>query len=94
MQERHVQNMMAWLPTSHGGWTEAADLLRIFHHLTLDVLTDFLFGESASSQLLTLPGTAAEDKKAFGRLAPEEFVVSLEAAMEDVEKRARAGPFY
>jgi hypothetical protein len=65
MQEQHIQNMMIWLPTSQGSWTEATDLPRIFHRLTVDVSTDFLFSESSNSQLPALPGTAAKEKKTF-----------------------------
>ena len=86
--------MIIWLPTNSAGWTETANFFRIFHRLTLDVSTDFLFGESANSQLLAISGTAAEDKKPFGRPDPEDFVEALEASMQYVEKRARAGPFY
>jgi hypothetical protein len=86
--------MMIWLPTSQAGWTDATDLPRIFHRLAVDVSTDFLFSESSNSQLPALPGTAAEEKKTFGRPKTEVFVESLEASMQYVEKRARAGPFH
>lgn len=60
VEERHVQNMMRALPVdSKSRWTEKLDLQVLFFRLTLDSATDFLFGESADTQLSELPENKA-----------------------------------
>lgn len=56
MEERHVQNMMRAIPVDpKSGWTEQFDIQVLFFRLTLDAATEFLFGESADSQVSELP---------------------------------------
>ncbi len=60
VEERHVQNMMRALPVDpKTGWTDQVDLQVLFFRLTIDSATDFLFGESADSQIAELPENKA-----------------------------------
>ena len=59
LEERHVQNMMRALPVDANGWVDV-DLQVLFFRLTLDSATEFLFGQSADSQLHALPDQARE----------------------------------
>lgn len=69
LEERHVQNMMQILRTGENGWTEKIDMQVLFFRLTMDTVTEFLFGESVDSQLEGLPGSknhsSAHDAKGF-----------------------------
>lgn len=49
--EMHVQRLISRLITTTGPTDEAVDLQPMFSCLTLDTATEFLFGESANSQL-------------------------------------------
>lgn len=67
LEERHVQNMMRATPVDpKSGWTKQIDLQTLFFRLTLDSATEFLFGESADSQIADLP----ENKVLFSRKKP------------------------
>ncbi|KAF7861911.1 hypothetical protein EAF04_007792 [Stromatinia cepivora] len=58
LEEAHVQNSMKLLDPmiQADGWIESVDLLPYFFRLTIDLATEFLFGESVNSQLKLLPG--------------------------------------
>jgi cytochrome P450 len=63
LEETHVQNMMQAIQTDpKNGWTGTIDLQTLFFRLTLDSATDFLFGESADSQLAELPENKSKRK--------------------------------
>jgi cytochrome P450 len=49
--EVHVQNLMGLLLVGDSRWTAQTDLSQMFFRLTLDSSTEFLFGQSANSQL-------------------------------------------
>ena len=51
LEESHVQNLMQALPVDSSGWTSPVDIQVLFFRLTLDSATEFLFGESAKSQI-------------------------------------------
>lgn len=55
LEEVHVQNLFSRIVSSEkqGSWTEEVDLGPLFFNLTLDSATEFLFGQSVESQLLT-----------------------------------------
>ncbi|KAF2160552.1 hypothetical protein M409DRAFT_28936 [Zasmidium cellare ATCC 36951] len=54
MVEAHVQNLWRRLDVQADGWTSTVDLAPLFFNLTLDSATEFLFGQSALSQLVPL----------------------------------------
>ncbi|KAJ5172505.1 hypothetical protein N7492_005098 [Penicillium capsulatum] len=51
LEEGHVQKAMQALPVAADGWTATTNIQAIFFRLTMDSATEFLFGESAESQL-------------------------------------------
>ncbi|KAJ5787144.1 Cytochrome P450 E-class CYP52 [Penicillium paradoxum] len=62
LEEKHVQKAMQALPVAANKWTATTDIQSIFFRLTIDSATEFLFGESAESQLGALQGlTRPED---------------------------------
>lgn len=53
--DRHLQVLFKALPEENGlGWIERADLLPLIYRFTMDVSTEFLFGESVNSQSTAL----------------------------------------
>ena len=50
MYERHVQDLFLRLPVKTEGWTETVDLQTMFFRLTLDVITELLYGYSVHGQ--------------------------------------------
>ena len=56
LEETHVQKAMLALPSAANGWTAATDIQTIFFRLTMDSATEFLFGQSAESQMGALNG--------------------------------------
>jgi cytochrome P450 len=77
--ERHVQQLFAALDRqphediSRQGWTKRLDLQPLFYNLTLDVMTEMLYGHSVHSQnpservdLPELPGHDAPDRENIG----------------------------
>ena len=55
--DKHVGYLFKALPTNADGWTDEVNLAEYFLRLSLDVATDFLFGESVNSQLHALTET-------------------------------------
>ncbi|KAJ5090478.1 hypothetical protein N7532_009162 [Penicillium argentinense] len=45
-----------WFPVHHDSWTDIIDLTPLFFNLTLDSATEFLFGQSVNSQILSSKG--------------------------------------
>lgn len=55
--EKHVGYMLKALPVNADGWTDTVNLAEYLIRLSLDVATDFFFGESVHSQLHALAGS-------------------------------------
>lgn len=53
LEERHVQHLLNRLPIQSDSWTDTIDLSPLFFNLTLDSATEFLFGHSVNSQVLS-----------------------------------------
>jgi cytochrome P450 len=75
--EAHIQAMIAKIPRDGS----TVDLQALFFQLTLDIATDFLFGESANS----LTADADSDAMRFG--------VAFDSAQSRASRRARLGKF-
>lgn len=53
--DRHLQVMFKVIPQEDSnGWVESVDLMPLFYRFTMDVSTEFLFGESVNSQSAAL----------------------------------------
>ena len=50
MFEKHVENLVRRLPVTDDRWTDKLDLSPLFFNLSLDVITEFLYGQSVYSQ--------------------------------------------
>ena len=96
IEERHVQNMMEALPVDpKTGWTEKVDLQVLFFRLTIDSATDFLFGESADSQIVELPENKA--LKANGKASAREeasFATAFDSSQYALAMRFRLADKY
>lgn len=93
LEERHVQNMMRALPVQSNNWTQNLDLQVLFFRLTIDSATEFLFGESVSSQLAALPGY--QKSSAIGNPQDETtFATAFNVGQMALATRARFGEFY
>ena len=92
--ERHVQNLMAAITTNVGtdGWTALTDLQPLFFRQTLDSSTEFLFGQSADSQLAAL--REASSGAGGGGLEWDKFGPAWDEATMEVSKRFRLNNMY
>ncbi|KAL8686093.1 MAG: hypothetical protein Q9224_005554 [Gallowayella concinna] len=90
---RHAQELVGRFDIGNDGWSQSADVLPLFYNLTLDIMTEFLFGQSISSQnpsrrpeLGANKGTLARDIETFG--------ASVDAAAHWSYKAGYLGRFY
>ena len=87
--ERHVQTLLGVLPGGGSqGWTPEIDLQPLFYYFTLDVATEFLYGQSVNSQMAIAGGEKTVegfDGAAFSR--------HMDAAKHLVDKRGALGKF-
>lgn len=65
------------------GWTSKVDLLPLFFNLTLDSSTEFLFGESAGTQIAALTGTSTNS-----------FADDFNESQLVLALASRMGPYY
>ncbi|KAF1808459.1 cytochrome P450 [Eremomyces bilateralis CBS 781.70] len=80
---------MKALPVDHSAWTAETDLLPLFHRLTLDTSTEFLFGESLEAQLSALPGRNHK-ATSYGR-GEVAFAHHWESALRALSRGTRLG---
>jgi cytochrome P450 len=84
--EHHLGILYSALPAADDdGWTEA-DLLPLLYRFTMDVSTEFLFGESVNSQATAL---AAEEKEKAAE--DDSFADAMNYAQEFIALRVRFG---
>lgn len=93
LYHRHAQELVRKFDFGNDGWSQSADILPLFLHMTLDIITEFLLGQSVSSQN---PSTRPELGENGGTLAQdiEAFGASQDAAAHWVYKAAYLGRFY
>ena len=63
LEERHVDTLSATLKTGNDGWTDIVDLQPMFFKMTLELMTEFLYGHSPSQMSQR---TDAPDREDFG----------------------------
>ena len=90
---RHAQELSRKFHVDNDGWSQSIDILPLFLHMTLDTITEFLFGQSVSSQNPSARPevgengtTLAQDIEAFG--------ASQDAATQWIYKAGFLGRFY
>jgi cytochrome P450 len=93
LEERHVQNMMRVLDLSINAnkRTGQVDLQVLFFRLTLDTATEFLFGQSADSQIRAMPrydGAGAENDQ------EADFATAFDKSQMGLAMRIRFGLKY
>ena len=95
VEERHVQNMIRALKVEQSGWTSQVDLQVLFFRLTLDAATEFLFGESADSQIAQLPENKASRIEGNATVREEStFAPAFDASQLALATRARLADKY
>ena len=88
--ERHVQTLLGVLPkVGKDGWTSEIDLQPLFYYFTLDVATEFLYGQSVHSQTAIASG-----EKTVEGIDGAAFSRHMDAAKHLVDKRGALGKFY
>ena len=88
LEERHFQDMLKVIPIESNGWTQDTDVQTLFFRLTIDSACEFLFGESAESQL-----KEANMSPTSGTQKPD-FATHFDRALLHLAKRFRFGDQY
>ena len=91
--QRHCEALLECLPVgSDGGWTTDLDLSPLFYNLSLDVSTEFLFGQSVHSQR---PATRASLALSGDKRAPDlsSFGHHLDEAKHTIDRRGALAKF-
>jgi cytochrome P450 len=86
--ERHLNILFKALPEEDG---ESVDIMPLIYRFTMDVSTEFLFGESVNSQLTALESSASNDGK---REEEDNFADAMNYAQEYIAWRIRLGALY
>lgn len=93
LEERHLRLMINALPFRPDGWSDNIDLQPLFYHFSLDITTEFLYGQSVHSQTAALlraeKGVVRdheEDDNDFGK--------NLDSAKVWIDRRGQLGKFY
>ncbi|KAF2671649.1 cytochrome P450 52A12 [Microthyrium microscopicum] len=97
-EERHVQTLIKVIDNHpidpDTGKTKPIDLLPLFFNLTLDTATEFLFGDSADSQLTLLPdGLKPNDLKPKHPVNID-FAVAFDKSQRIIAFCSRLGPLW
>ena len=87
--DRHVQTLLRILQTQEQGWTSTIDLQPLFFYFSLDVATEFLYGQSVNSQ-----AAIANLENAENSIDGATFARQLDEAKHLVDKRGALGKFY
>jgi len=87
--DRHVQTLLRILNIQEKGWTSTLDLQPLFFYFSLDVATEFLYGQSVNSQ-----AAIAGLEKADNGIDGAAFAHHLDEAKHLVDKRGALGKFY
>ena len=93
LEETHVQNLIKVLPVDDSGWTAPVDLQILFFRFTLDLATEFLFGRSVNSQIMS-PNRVATVSSSDGAIDGVRFGKAFDICSSYLAKRARMGDFY
>ena len=91
--ERHTQELFLRLVPNTDGWSETTDLLPLFFNLTLDVATEFFYGQSVHSQNSAAQaalGDSGKDSPPNG----EVFTKSIDVATDWVNSMSSLGKWY
>jgi cytochrome P450 len=90
--DRHLQVLFKALPEEDaGGWIESVDIQPLIYRFTMDVSTEFLFGESVNSQSATLH---SQDSGNMKRVQEDmDFAEALTYAQEFIFWRVRLRSF-
>ncbi|TVY52975.1 Cytochrome P450 52A13, partial [Lachnellula cervina] len=87
--DRHIQTFLGILQTQEKGWNSTIDLQPLFFYFSLDVATEFLYGQSVNSQA-AIAGLENADNGIDGAA----FARHLDEAKHLVDKRGALGKFY
>lgn len=88
--ERHLNVLFKALPEEdEKGWGSAVDIMPLIYRFTMDVSTEFLFGESVNSQ-----STALETSSNGKKEEEEDFAEAMNYSQEYIAWRIRLGSLY
>lgn len=92
--ERHLNLLFKALPEENEkGWVEATDLLPFLYRFTLDVSTEFLFGQSVNSQSATLHSEDSGNTPSSAVQTNMDFAEAMNYTQEFVSWKMRLGKF-
>jgi cytochrome P450 len=91
--ERHLQILWKALPEENAdGWVEKANIMPLIYRFTMDVSTEFLFGESVNSQSNALHALDSGNSKEVEEEL--DFAEAMTHAQEFITWRMRMGKLY
>lgn len=91
--ERHTQDLCLKLVPDTDGWTANTDLMPLFSNLTLDVITEFVYGQSVHSQnpvALAALGDSGTARPPNGEI----FTKCIDVATDWVSTMSTLGKWY
>jgi cytochrome P450 len=92
--DRHLELLFKALPAEdEKGWVEATDLLPFLYRFTLDVSTEFLFGQSVNSQSATLHSQDSGNTRDADLQANIDFADAMTYTQEFISWRMRLSRF-
>lgn len=91
--ERHAKELLLKLVPGTGGWTGTTDLQPLFSNLTLDVATEFFYGQSIHSQNLVAQAAITGPGKA-GPPNTDIFTACVDVATDWVASMSVLGKWY
>ncbi|CZR54184.1 related to n-alkane-inducible cytochrome P450 [Phialocephala subalpina] len=93
--ERHLNVLFKVLPEENqAGWIESVDLLPLLYRLTMDLSTEFLFGQSVNSQSNALYSLDSGNTSTTEALEQIAFSEAMQYAQEFIAWRFRIRMFY
>lgn len=93
LYERHARELLLKLVPGTDGWTGTTDLQPLFFNLTLDVATEFFYGQSVHSQNPAAQAALASPGKA-GPPNGEVFTACIDVATDWVSSMSILGKWY
>lgn len=94
LEERHLQLMLKALKFKGDGWSETADLQPLFYNFSLDITTEFLYGQSVHSQTAAMSRSERGAGSELADLESGDFGKNLDSAKVWIDRRGQLGKFY
>ena len=92
--ERHTKDLFLRLTPNTDGWSDTTDLLPLFFNLTLDVATEFFYGQSVHSQNSAAQAALSDSGKASSPPNGAVFTECIDVATDWVSSMSTLGKWY